>query len=395
MTANDLEKLACRISAVCVFRSVRNGKPLTALLDFLRCKGELSERMDCFGEFVFSLSNHGFSLSRFLREAVCEDENAYISGMAKKEELPEALKKNAGMELELFSELTRLKASDLCRAAGYEGPFPEFDNEYTDFGRLVSERLKNIERCGYGIFSSHGMFMVRDGAIVPVESADDIGPEDFVGYESERKKVFDNTRALISGKGAANVLLYGDAGTGKSSTVKACANYFFDEGVRLIELRKDQLMCLSEVMGRIKSNPLKFIIFIDDLSFNRDDDNFSMLKAALEGSASAKAKNAVIYATSNRRHIIKESFSDRDNADDIHRTDTIQELMSLSDRFGLKVYFQRPDKQQYLHIVKVLCERAGIESDDEELSKQAERFALERGSRSPRAAEQFVEKLVR
>lgn len=154
-------------------------------------------------------------------------------------------------------------------------------------------------------------------------------------------------------------------------------------------------MCLSEVMGRIKSNPLKFIIFIDDLSFNRDDDNFSMLKAALEGSASAKAKNAVIYATSNRRHIIKESFSDRDNADDIHRTDTIQELMSLSDRFGLKVYFQRPDKQQYLHIVKVLCERAGIESDDEELSKQAERFALERGSRSPRAAEQFVEKLAR
>ena len=180
-----------------------------------------------------------------------------------------------------------------------------------------------------------------------------------------------------------------------SSTVKACANFFYSEGVRLIELRKDQLMSLSPVMGRIADNPLKFIIFIDDLSFNRDDDNFSMLKAALEGSASAKAKNAVIYATSNRRHIIKESFSDRDSSDDVHRTDTVQELMSLSDRFGLKVYFRRPDKALYLHIVKTLADKAGIEMDEGELTRRAEAFALDRGSRSPRAAEQFVGTLAR
>ena len=119
-----------------------------------------------------------------------------------------------------------------------------------------------------------------------------------------------------------------------------------------------------------------------------------MLKAALEGSASAKAKNAVIYATSNRRHIIKESFSDRENSDDVHRTDTIQELMSLSDRFGLKVYFQRPDKKLYLHIVHELAKRAGADIEEEELYRRAETFALERGSRSPRAAEQFVGTLV-
>lgn len=394
MTQKDLENLACELSAVSVFRGVRNKKPMAKLIEFLRCGDSLPERMDIFGEFVCSLVGSGFSLSDFLKKAVCEDENPYIAGMAHKRALPDALIRNAKRELELFSELTELDSKALCAAAGYQGYAPEFENTYTDFQAEMEERIKNIGKYGYGIFSSCGMFKVEKGEIVPVESADRISPDDLIGYERERKKVFDNTRALIEGRPAANVLLYGDAGTGKSSTVKACANSFFDEGIRLIELRKDQLMSLAPVMGRIADNPLKFIIFIDDLSFNRDDDNFSMLKAALEGSASAKAKNAVIYATSNRRHIIKESFSDRENSDDVHRTDTIQELMSLSDRFGLKVYFQRPDKKLYLHIVHELAKRAGADIEEEELYRRAETFALERGSRSPRAAEQFVGTLV-
>ena len=394
MTQKDLENLACELSAVSVFRGVRNKKPMAKLIEFLRCGDSLPERMDIFGEFVCSLAGSGFSLSDFLKKAVCEDENPYIAGMAHKRALPDALIRNAKRELELFSELTELDSKALCAAAGYQGYAPEFENTYTDFQAEMEERIKNIGKYGYGIFSSCGMFKEEKGEIVPVESADRISPDDLIGYERERKKVFDNTRALIEGRPAANVLLYGDAGTGKSSTVKACANSFFDEGIRLIELRKDQLMSLAPVMGRIADNPLKFIIFIDDLSFNRDDDNFSMLKAALEGSASAKAKNAVIYATSNRRHIIKESFSDRENSDDVHRTDTIQELMSLSDRFGLKVYFQRPDKKLYLHIVHELAKRAGADIEEEELYRRAETFALERGSRSPRAAEQFVGTLV-
>ena len=395
MTQKDLENLACELSLINVFRGIRKLKPMSELFRFLKSDSGLPERMDAFGEFVMSLSGHDMSLSGFLKKAVLEDENAYIAGRAHNRTLPEALIKNAESELELFSRLTRLDAKELCEAAGYGGKVPEFENEATDFGSLISERMKDIGKYGYGIFSSSGMFRVSDGEIIPVEAADDISPDDFIGYEAERKKVFDNTRALIEGKSAANILLYGDAGTGKSSTVKACANFFYSEGVRLIELRKDQLMSLSPVMGRIADNPLKFIIFIDDLSFNRDDDNFSMLKAALEGSASAKAKNAVIYATSNRRHIIKESFSDRDSSDDVHRTDTVQELMSLSDRFGLKVYFRRPDKALYLHIVKTLADKAGIEMDEGELTRRAEAFALDRGSRSPRAAEQFVGTLAR
>ena len=238
------------------------------------------------------------------------------------------------------------------------------------------------------------MFRVADNTIVPVEAADEIALDRFVGYEDERRKVFDNTRALIDGRPAANVLLFGDAGTGKSSTVKACANHFADEGVRLIELRKDQLFSLSAIMGQIAGNPLKFIIFIDDLSFNKNDDCFSMLKAALEGSASAKAPNAVIYATSNRRHIVKETFSDRATSDDIHHNDTVQELMSLSDRFGLCVYFEKPSKPLYLEIVHRLAEKNDITLAQSELDQRAEAFALAKGSRSPRAAEQFIHSLI-
>ena len=185
---------------------------------------------------------------------------------------------------------------------------------------------------------------------------------------------------------------FGDAGTGKSSTVKAVVNAFFDSGVRLIELRKDQLSALPYVMGRISENPLKFIIFIDDLSFNKNDDNFSMLKAALEGSASAKADNAVIYATSNRRHIVRETFDDREGGD-VHRNDTMQEKLSLSERFGLVVMFGKPTKALYLQIVRELAARYGIDAD-ENLDIKAEEFALRRGNRSARCAEQFIKSLL-
>ena len=236
------------------------------------------------------------------------------------------------------------------------------------------------------------MFSIDDtGASLPIASADRITLDKFVGYKEERKKVLANTQAFLCGKPAANILLYGDAGTGKSSTVKAVANNFFEDGLRLIEVRKNQLLLLPKIMGEISGNPLKFIIFIDDLSFNGDDD-FSMLKATLEGSASAKAKNAVIYATSNRRHIVKETFSDR-TGDDLHRNDTMQENISLSARFGLTVLFAKPEKKLYLEIIHELAERNGIEVTAE-LETAAEAFALSRGYRSARCAEQFIDSLI-
>jgi predicted AAA+ superfamily ATPase len=232
----------------------------------------------------------------------------------------------------------------------------------------------------------------ESGEIEPVVSADSVRLNSFIGYEEERAQIVENTKALLNGKVAANALLCGDAGTGKSSTVKAVANEFFSQGLRLIELRKDELRALPKVMARISGNPLKFIIFIDDLAFNRSNDDFSMLKAVLEGSASAKSNNAVIYATSNRRHIIKESFSEREG-DDVHRNDTLQETLSLSERFGLVVRFQKPDKKLYLTIVETLAKRANLQVN-EALFVQAEAFALRKGNRSARCAEQFIQTLL-
>ena len=397
MKKEERTELICGLSGLCVFRKLREQEPVRRLLELLSSEGGPGERMDSFGAFVWSLARDGYCFSDFLRRAAFEDENPYMTGMARGKGLPEALKENAAAELRLFSRLSELSPAELWERdgeSGFSGHIPCFENHPVDFQEAYEKRLSEICRYGYGIFSSAGMFRVEGEEILPVEAADSIDLDSFVGYEAERQKVFDNTRALVEGKPAANVLLYGDAGTGKSSTVKACANYFYRQGVRLIELRKDQLLSLSAVMGKIADNPLKFIIFIDDLSFNKNDDSFSMLKAALEGSASARAKNAVIYATSNRRHIVKESFSDRESGDEVHLSDTMQELLSLSDRFGLKVYFGKPDKNLYLEIVEELAKREGISMEQEELFRRAEAFALGCGSRSPRAAGQFIDSLM-
>lgn len=389
----DLKLLSCRISALSVFRGILDKKEMGAFLDFLRAE-DLCQKLSCYGEFINSLGIHSGSFSDFLKKAVCEDENIYIKSVAKNKEVSASIKANAEKELELFTSLTELTPAKLFEDISYSGYIPGFENEKVDFPAVYAERLSHIERYGYGIFATAGMFRVENGEIVAVEAADDITTDIFIGYEKERQQVMDNTEALTLGKAAQNVLLCGDAGTGKSSTVKAVANAYFDKGVRLIELRKDQLFSLSHVMGRIADNPLKFIIFIDDLSFNKNDDCFSMLKAALEGSASAKASNAVIYATSNRRHIVKERFSERGHEDDIHHSDTVQELLSLSDRFGIVVYFSKPNKKLYLDIVHELAQRENLGIDEKELDIKAEAFALAKGSRSPRAAQQFIKGLL-
>ncbi len=392
MNKAQIYNLSAGLSSVSVFRNILKSDVLSAFCDFLCCEGSERERMKLYGEFVYSLKDYGNSFSDFLKKAVSEDENLYIVSKAKGREIPESVEKNLSEELKLFSLLSELTAEGLFEDSGYEGYVPVFENEKTDFTAFYKERAEKVDSLGYGIFASKAMFKIEDDEIVPVDSADDISLSSFVGYERERETVKENTRALLEGRDAANVLLCGDAGTGKSSTVKALVNHYFSEGLRLIEIRKDQLFSLSKIMGRIENNPLKFIIFIDDLSFNKNDDCFSMLKAALEGSASAKAKNALIYATSNRRHIVKESFADR-GGDDIHRNDTMQELLSLSDRFGLTVYFQKPNKILYLDIVHALAKRKGIALEENELDIKAEAFALSKGSRSPRVAEQFIKTL--
>ena len=368
-------------------------KPLfTSFFEYVKAVGE-DEKIKKYAAFVSEIYKGGASLSGCVRACVFEDENVYVKAVGNMEKIASSMWTAVEHELDVLSAFAALTPEDFKGDIGTECFVPPFEVGKADIKAEYESRLGSIGKYGYGIFASNGMFYLsEEGEILPIATADPITLEKFVGYKDERQKVLANTEAFLSGKPAANVLLYGDAGTGKSSTVKAVANHFFEEGLRLIEIRKNQLLLLPKIMGEIGGNPLKFIIFIDDLSFNSNDDDFSMLKATLEGSASAKAKNAVIYATSNRRHIVKETFSER-AGDDLHRNDTVQENLSLSARFGLTVLFAKPEKKLYLEIIHELAERQGIKVDAE-IETKAEAFALQKGYRSARCAEQFIESLI-
>ena len=267
---------------------------------------------------------------------------------------------------------------------------PRWEARQLDLTAAYNQRMREAGKKGYGMFAKHHVFTVENGQLVPVKYPDPQKLSELPGYEKEREKVIANTRALLAGSPANNVLLYGDAGTGKSSTVKAIANEYAADGLRLVEVKKNQLYQIPDLMDQLAANPLKFILFIDDLSFSSNDDNFAALKAILEGSVGGRARNIAVYATSNRRHLIKETLTDR-TGDDIHEADTRQELMSLSARFGLTVTFQRPEKARFAAILEELAKQHHIQMPMEELLIKAEAFAIRAGGRSPRVAKQFIE----
>ena len=393
---SKLVKCYLEISMLSVFGGLKE-KPLIRNLCNCLSATDHDKRAVAYSAMVSEIYLTGGSITDAVRRIVFEDENVYIKMRALGREIPSVISNAASRELDILSRVAGLTVDDFSLEFGGEdcfAYFPTFTSEPCDIAAEYEERIKNIKRHGYGIFSSYPMLRVDGkGEILPILSSDTVILDDFVGYERERTLVIENTREFLEGKPAANVLLFGDAGTGKSSTVKAVVNRFYSDGLRLIELRKDQLAFLPDIMGRIMDNPLKFIIFIDDLSFNKNDDSFSMLKAALEGSASSKAENALIYATSNRRHIVRETFDDREGGD-VHRNDTMQEKLSLSERFGLSVWFGKPSKQLYLEIVHSLAARYGVVIDPTDLDIRAEEFALRRGNRSPRCAEQFIKSLL-
>lgn len=386
------EKIYLGLCSFAIFEKMMKKPLFMSFFEYARAK-ETDEKIIRYASFVSEIYKGGSSLPECVRTHVFEDENVYVKAVGNMEKIAPSMWVAVEHELDVLSEFASLTPEDFRCDIGTELFLPSFETGMPDIKNEYESRLGSIGKYGYGIFASSGMFYLsEEGEILPIASADRITLDNFVGYKDERRKVMANTEAFLAGKPAANVLLYGDAGTGKSSTVKAVANNFFEEGLRLIEVRKNQLLLLPRVMGEISGNPLKFIIFIDDLSFNGNDDDFSMLKATLEGSASAKAKNAVIYATSNRRHIVRETFSER-AGDELHRNDTMQENISLSARFGLTVLFAKPEKKLYLEIIHELAERNGIEVT-QELETKAEAFALQRGYRSARCAEQFIESLI-
>ena len=390
---SKIRELHTRLATFSVFNGIFTKTIFKKFREYISAS-QGDEKIRKYGEFVNNLYTHGADLTAYIKRIAFEDANVYVKAVSAKKTINENIKVSVKYELDALSEFAGLTKDDFSADMGYDGFLPSFDSYKIDLYSEYQTRLESIEKYGYGIFTANCMFSVTDtGAVVPVATADETTIADFIGYHEERQRVIDNTLSFIEGRSASNILLYGDAGTGKSSTVKAVANHFFDEGLRLVEIRKNQLLLLPKVMAEISKNPLKFIIFIDDLSFNQNDEIFSMLKATLEGSASAKAKNAVIYATSNRRHIVKESFGEREGGD-IHRNDTVQETLSLSERFGLTIRFAKPEKKLYLEIVHELAARHGVTMEQGELDIKAEAFALNRGYRSARCAEQFINSLL-
>ena len=395
--ANIREKLDnfhCGLNSLAVFRNLLNDEVISAFSALLELHAEgKSFDVNIYSEFVSRLYRHNVNLSEYIFKLVCEDENFYISGKSQGKAFDDIIEQAVSNELEMLREISMLTSEEL--QYGYYRPFqlPQWKTTDIDFLGEYRNRIENIGVYGCGIFANSTMFILRSGEIVPVKAPDTQQLDMLFGYERERAEVVENTLALVNGKTAQNTLLYGDAGTGKSSTVKAVVNKFAHKGLRLVEITKEQLRELPELIDKLSGNPLKFIIFIDDLTFTSGEDCFGALKAALEGSVSTRSDNIAIYATSNRRHLVKESFSDREG-DDVHRNDTMQELLSLSARFGLRVNFSRPDKKNYTAIALELARVHGIDMPEDEIALKAEQFAISSGNgRSPRTARQFINQL--
>lgn len=293
---------------------------------------------------------------------------------------------NANKNGHIFNTRVRDRICLLGKEIGQAQSTEQFFNCVTGFYR----------DCGVGRLGLHKAFrIVKDEKdepfISPITCTEHVHLDQLVGYQLQKKKLLDNTQNFVDGRAANNVLLFGDAGTGKSSCIKAIMNEFYEKGLRLIEVYKHQFKELPKIIEQVKNRNYKFIIYMDDLSFEEFETDYKYLKAVIEGGLENKPDNVLIYATSNRRHLIKESFADtKDYDQELHSSDTVQEKLSLAARFGVTIYFGAPDKQEYDEIVKALAKRAGIEMDEEELLLEAGRWELNHGGRSGRCAQQFI-----
>ncbi len=398
------------LSSLSVYRGILDRSVMKGFMNILENIDASPEKfLSSYGEFYSLLCQRNVSdnFAYTVTQAALFDENAFTLAATggKVDTLPQDLIDATIRDCQVIKKASVLTADDILQDYANKDNIKEVIDTLPRWGTgkpveafegekiYIDTLAKFYKENGCGMYARYKAFIWRDGEICPVEHPDKINIDTFVGYEAQRGRVVENTKAFLQGKSCNNCLLYGDMGTGKSSTVKAIANEFRKDGLRVVEIPKERLVDFPILVDKIASIPMKFIIFIDDLSFQRQDQSYTSLKAVLEGGLAARPENALIYATSNRRHLVKESWQDRDT-DDINRRDNMQETLSLADRFGLSVCFSNPDQKQYLAIVYDLAQRAGLEYDQKELATKAEAFALNRGGRSPRCAKQFVESLL-
>lgn len=264
-----------------------------------------------------------------------------------------------------------------------------------DFLRATADYYQNY---GVGEWGLHSFFRIDDNkGILPIDNADRRQLGDLIGYELQKKQVVDNTIAFLQNRPANNVLLYGDGGTGKSSTIKAIVNEFGKDGLKIIEVYKHQFKSISNVISEVKDRNYKFVIYLDDLSFEEFEIEYKYFKAIIEGGLETKPDNVIIYATSNRRHLIKETWSDKDDMKmegEVRRSDTLQEKLSLVSRFGLSIFYGSPNLQEFLEIVKALAKKQGVDIDEKTLEQKARQWEIRGGGKSGRSAQQFINSLL-
>ncbi|MBQ4396789.1 MAG: ATP-binding protein [Clostridia bacterium] len=406
---NQIQLLHIKLSALSVYHGLLRDaliRSLDALLDGMKDAPDVFAAR--WGEFFSLLSAEDCraeSLSDAIYNKVVYDDNVFTRAAAGGEIFGGGADKSwsdgctlsaVHRDLATLRELAALTPQALLEAyprreAFGDAPFdilPRWDCGSMDitYDGIVRFHMAN----GCGEYARYIAFVRRAGHCVPIPNPDFVTLDSLKGYETVRQPVIDNTLAFLSGLPANNCLLYGDRGTGKSSTVKALLNEFCDRGLRLIELPKPYLSEYPDIVQEIAGLPLKFIIFIDDLSFQAGDENYAALKGVLEGGIASRPDNALIYATTNRRHMLNEAFSDR-RGDEIHASDTIQESLSLSDRFGVQVTFLAPDRTNYFRIIHALAQERRLRVDALELEMAAERWATLKGGRSPRTAVQFID----
>jgi uncharacterized protein len=369
-----------------------------------------------YGQWFMALSEQGVGWQEYLLTRLVNDDNSFSRAAALgKISMPLAM--GAGRDMQVVQQLYGQTCEAIAKAVNHHSQLPVPVVAWTDWlthqGPLQPLRkalessedwtealpvlVETYRQRGTGIFGQYWAFRWQAGDLLGVAHPDPIRIDNLIGYDWQCQALRQNTEALIRGHGGLNVLLYGSRGSGKSSLVKSLVGAYGGRGLRLVEIAKDDLADLPQVVERVRSRPQKFIFFVDDLSFEADEEQFKALKVVLEGGITARPKNVVVYATSNRRHLIREYFTDRPNPrdqDELSNWDTVQEKLSFSDRFGLTLTFEPASQDAYLAIVDHLVKQAGLQIDGEMLSFRALQWATQQNGRSGRTARQFVDFLV-
>ena len=390
-------ELHIALKGICAYRSIC-AEPLmeqvAALLGAL-VAGRGEDALSHYTEVFYGLRQAGFAgLGSWLEEKLKDSEEAYPL-LVERDGRDVVLEEAARRDVETFEQLARMDCNVLIGtmqnllSEDYHPvltglPRWEAGADF-DFERLTRYYRDN----GTGLFARYRAFVWKDGELFPVARPDAPKPHELLGYEVQRKAVVDNTRALLEGHTVNNVLLYGDAGTGKSAAVKSLLAVDGFEDLRLIELQKDSLGDIPALIRLLRTRRQKFILFIDDLAFDQDDRTYSLLKTVLEGGLEPRPANVAIYATSNRRNLVRQTFSDR-AGDEVDASETVQEKTALADRFGLRVAYLPLNKPEFLKLVDGLAALEGIEADPEELHVQAIRWEARHPGRTPRTARQFL-----